>query len=188
MPAPMQLPEGKIMLTYDDYVAIPNDHNRYEILDGELSVTPAPMPKHQTASLNLGITIGGFVKARGLGRLFAAPIDLILESTAVLQPDLVFISNARLQIITQRAIEGAPDLVIEILSPSTGRNDRGTKAQIYARHEIPFYWIVDPDRESIEIYRLHDGSYLLEATLEGALPMAAAPFDGLLIVARELFV
>lgn len=188
MSAPMQMPEGKIILTYDDYVALPTDRNRYEILDGELSVTPAPIPKHQTASLNLGITIGGFVKQRDLGKLFTAPIDLILESTAVLQPDLVFISKERLQIITQRAIEGAPDLVIEILSPSTGRNDRGSKAQIYARHQIPFYWIVDPERESIEIYRLYDGSYKLETTLAGNSPMAAPPFSGLQMVACELFV
>ena len=130
MSIPMRIPEGKIVLTYEDYVLLPNDHNRYEILEGELAVTPAPSTKHQTASGNLFILLAQHIKAHDLGKLFHAPIDLILASTSVLQPDLVFVSKDRQRIITEKAIEGVPDLVIEILSPSTSRTDRVTKAQI----------------------------------------------------------
>ena len=130
MSTPMRIPEGKIVLTYEDYALLPNDRNRHEILEGELTVTPAPSTKHQTASGNLFLLLADYIKQRDLGKLFHAPIDLILESTSILQPDLLFISKARQKIITERAVEGAPDLVIEILSPATSRIDRITKAQI----------------------------------------------------------
>jgi Uma2 family endonuclease len=184
----MHIPEGKIVLTYEDYVLLPNDCNRYEILEGELTVTPAPSTKHQTASVNLLVLLSHYVKERDLGKLFHAPIDLILESTSVLQPDLLFVSKARQHIITERAIEGAPDLVVEILSPTTSRTDRVTKAQIYARHAVPAYWIVDPDQEAIEIYLLEADGYRLAATLQGETPMFAPPFTDLKISARDVFV
>ena len=187
MSTPMQIPKGKIVLTYDDYFALPNDGKRYEILEGELTVTPAPSTKHQTASGNLFVLLSQYIKERDLGKLFHAPIDLILSSTSVLQPDLLFVSKARQSIITERAIEGAPDLVVEILSPTTSRTDRVTKAQIYARHSVPVYWIVDPEREAIEIYLLEADGYRLAATLLGKTPMAAPPFTELEIAARDVF-
>lgn len=183
----MHIPEGKIILTYEDYVLLPTDRNRYEILEGELTVTPAPSTKHQTASGNLFVLLAHYIKERGLGKLFHAPIDLILESTSVLQPDLLFVTKARQHIITERAIEGVPDLVIEILSPGTSRTDRVTKAQIYARYGVPHYWIVDPEQEVIEIYLLEIDGYRLAATLQGETPMIARPFTELEIVAREVF-
>jgi len=183
----MRIPEGKIILTYEDYVLLPNDRNRYEILEGELNVTPAPSTKHQTASGNLFVLLAHYIKERDLGKLFYAPIDLILESTSVLQPDLLFVSKARQHIITERAIEGAPDLVIEILSPTTSRTDRVTKAQIYARHSIPAYWIVDPEQEAIEIYLLEADGYRLAVTLRGETPTIAPPFTELKIAARDVF-
>jgi Uma2 family endonuclease len=183
----MHIPEGKIILTYEDYVLLPTDRNRYEILEGELTVTPAPSTKHQTASGNLFVLLAHYIKERDLGKLFHAPIDLILESTSVLQPDLLFVTKARQHIITERAIEGVPDLVIEILSPGTSRTDRVTKAQIYARYGVPHYWIVDPEQEVIEIYLLELDGYRLAATLQGETPMIARPFTELEIVAREVF-
>ena len=187
MSTPMRIPEGKIVLTYEDYVLLPNDRNRYEILEGELTATPAPSIKHQIASGNLFVLLAHYIKQRDLGKLFHAPIDLILESTSVLQPDLLFVSKARQRIITEKAIEGAPDLVIEILSPGTSRTDRVTKAQIYARHSVPAYWIVDPDQEAIETYLLESDGYRLVATLQGKTPMAAPPFTELEIAARDVF-
>jgi Uma2 family endonuclease len=132
MSTPMHIPKGKIVLTYEDYVLLPNDRNRYEILEGELTVTPAPSTKHQTASGNLFVLLAHYIKERDLGKLFHAPIDLILESTSVLQPDLLFVSKARQHIITDRAVEGAPDLVIEILSPTTSRTDRNQSPNLCA--------------------------------------------------------
>src|ERR1043166_897597 len=188
MSTPMHIPEGRIVLTYEDYVVLPNDGRRYEILEGELSVTPAPSTKHQTASGNLFVILAQYIKERNLGKLFHAPIDLILESSSILQPDLLFVSSAHQRIITERAIEGVPDLVVEILSPTTTRTDRVTKAQIYARHSGPAYWIVDPERQNIEIYLLEGAVYRLAATLEGKTPMPAPPFEELKIAAADLFV
>lgn len=187
MSTPMHIPKGKIVLTYEDYVLLPNDRNRYEILEGELSVTPAPGTKHQTASVNLVVFLSQYITERKLGRLFHAPIDLILEASSVLQPDLLFVAKARQDIITDRAVEGPPDFVIEILSPTTGRSDRITKAQIYAHHKVPAYWIVDPDQEAIEIYLLEADGYRPAATLAGQAPMFAPPFADLEIAARDVF-
>lgn len=187
MSTPMRIPEGKIILTYEDYVLLPNDRNRYEILEGELNVTPAPSTKHQTASVNLLVLLSHYVKQRDLGKLFHAPVDLILESTSVLQPDLLFVSKARQSIITEKAVEGPPDLVVEILSPGTSRTDRVTKAQIYSRHRVPAYWIVDPEQEAIEIYLLEAEGYRLAATLQGATPTIAPPFTDLQIAAKDVF-
>jgi len=184
----MHIPNGKIVLTYEDYVLLPNDGKRYEVLEGELTVTPAPSTKHQTASGNLFVLLSQHIKERDLGKLFHAPIDLILESTSVLQPDLLFVSKARQSIITERAIEGTPDLVVEILSPTTSRIDRVTKAQIYARHSVPVYWIVDPEWETIEIDLLEANGYRLAATLLGTTAMAALPFTELEIAARDVFI
>ena len=188
MPIPMRIPEGKIILTYEDYAALPNDGKRYEILEGELAVTPAPSTKHQIASANLFKILSRYIDNINLGTLLYAPVDLILESTSVLQPDLLFVAKARQNIITDRAIEGAPDLVIEILSPNTSRNDRVTKAQIYSRHKVPAYWIVDPELETVEIYLLNVDSYRLTATLQGETPLPVPPFADLKFAARDLFI
>lgn len=185
---PMHIPEGKIVLTYEDYVQLPNDGKRYEILEGELAVTPAPSTKHQVASANLFKCVSRYIDDNNLGRLLYAPIDLILEPTSVLQPDLVFISNSRQNIVTARAIEGVPDLVIEILSPTTSRTDRVTKAQLYARHKVPGYWIIDPDQEALEIYLLDVEGYRLAATLHGDKPASAPPFRDLKLAARDIFI
>jgi Uma2 family endonuclease len=187
MSTPMHIPKGKIVLTYEDYVLLPNDRNRYEILEGELSVTPAPSTKHQSASANLFKLLSRHIDDRNLGKLFYAPIDLILDPSTILQPDLLFVFSAHQHIITERAIEGVPDLVVEILSPTTSRTDRVTKAQIYARHSVPVYWIVDPDEESIEIYLVEGDVFRLAATLQGATSTVVPPFKELEIAARDVF-
>lgn len=187
MAKPMRIPEGKIVLTYEDYVEIPNDGKRYELLEGELAVTPAPNPEHQAASVNLIVTLSQHIRSNDLGLLYHAPIDLILDATSVLQPDLLFIAKSRQSIITSKGIEGAPDLVIEILSPSTQRNDRITKAQIYARHKITWYWIADPEQRVLEIHRLEADGYRLVTTLHGDSPLAAPPFNDLKFCAKDIF-
>jgi Uma2 family endonuclease len=187
MSTPMRIPEGKIVLTYEDYVLLPNDGKRYEILEGELAVTPAPGTKHQSASANLFKLLSKHVDEGALGKLFYAPVDLILNSSTILQPDLLFVLSAQHHIITEKAIEGVPDLVVEILSPTTSRTDRVTKAQIYARHGVPAYWIVDPEVENIEIYLLERDVFRLTATLQGSTPTPAPPFKGLEITARNVF-
>ena len=178
---PQSIPPGKILLTYDDYCLLPNDRNRYEILDGELSVTPAPATKHQTALGNLYRFLANYVVANQLGKLFIAPTDLILAPTTVVQPDLIFIGNDRRSIVTERAIEGPPTLVIEILSPTTHRIDRVTKAQLYAKHNVPNYWLIDPDQRTLEAYELVLDHYDLAASARDADVFAPSLFPGLSI-------
>lgn len=173
--APDRIPPGRIRLTYDDYVGLPNDGKRYEILDGELFVTPAPTSRHQLVSINLEFVLLRHVREHRLGQIIDAPIDLILEPCTVAQPDILFIRAERGAIISERGIEGPPDLVVEILSPSSVRQDRTTKAALYARFGVPHYWILDPDARTFELYELEGDSYRLitkesdEATIRPAL-------------------
>ncbi len=169
----------RVIVTYTDYAAISNDGRRYEVHEGELSVTPAPGSKHQEISLNLAVALYQYVRARGLGKVLEAPIDCILSETTIVQPDIAYVEARRLDIISPRGIEGPPALVVEILSPSTIQIDRVVKRQLYARHGVPAYWIVDPEQQSVEAYTLSEGAYELVARLEGAQPAALPPFADL---------
>ncbi len=181
------IPQGKIVLTYDDYRELPNDRNRYEIHDGELSVTPAPNIKHQRISSRLHFALSKHVLANQLGEVYAAPTDVILAPATVLQPDLIFIGNDHRAIITNRAIEGPPSLVIEILSVTTRRTDRQTKAQLYAKHGVPHYWLFDPDQQSVEAYELAGDQYNLVVKAQNAELFNPTLFSGLTIPLADLW-
>jgi len=177
---------ARTVLTYADYAAIPEDGRRYELRDGELSLMPAPGTRHQAILRDLLGILNEHVKRGGLGVIFPAPVDCILADTTVLQPDLVFVDAARRARVTERGIEGAPTLVVEILSPSTAGTDRTVKAGLYARHGVPWYWIVDPETRTIEALALRGGAYepasRLEAGARGGLP----PFEELILDAGAL--
>ena len=130
--------------TYADYLIAPDDA-RYELLDGELIMSPSPNRLHQSASLNLSVDLGFLARRTAIGYIFAAPFDVVLSDTDVVQPDIMFVSNARAHIITDDNIRGAPDLVVEILSPSTAERDRTFKRDLYARHGVKEYWMVDTE-------------------------------------------
>ena len=184
---PQSIPHGKIILTYDDYRLLPDDRNRYEILDGELSVTPAPGTKHQRISGRLYLILANHILTDQLGDIYAAPTDLILAPTTVAQPDLIFIGNDRRHIVTERAIEGPPTLLIEILSPTTSRTDRLTKAQLYAKHQVPHYWLVDPDQRTLEAYELVKDHYDLVASVKDAEVFSPSLFPSLSIRLADLW-
>jgi len=181
------IPPGRIVLTYEDYCRLPDDRNRYEVLDGELSVTPAPRISHQRVSNRLHRFLDNHVVANQLGEILTAPTDLILAPTTVVQPDLIFISNDRRHIVTERAIEGPPNLVIEILSPTTGNIDRVTKAQLYARYEVPHYWLIDPDQQALEAYELTRDHYNLVASARNAEVFTSSLFPGFSIRLADLW-
>lgn len=172
---------AQIVLTYKDYEALPDDGRRYEIHDGELAVTTAPTPEHQRRSRSLFTTLNAHVVSRRIGEVFYAPIDVILSDTAIVQPDIVYVASDRLGTVSSRGIEGAPTLVIEILSPSTARTDRHVKLQLYARHGVPNYWIFDPDGRSVEAHTLAEGTYVLAARAAGDATFTAPPFADLAI-------
>ena len=139
-----------IKFTYEDYRNAPAD-KRYELLDGDLVVTPAPKEVHQRVLMNLSYLLFQSVKLSGAGHVYAAPFDVVLSNTDVVQPDLLYISNERAHIITDENVQGAPDLVVEILSPSTAERDQTFKRSLYAKHGVKEYWLVDTDAKTVTV-------------------------------------
>ena len=145
----------KTRLDYDDYCAIPPDGKRYELLDGEVYVTPAPSPLHQRLVLRLARMLQEQLSPPI--EVFVSPIDVILSPHDVVQPDLVVVDNPSQ--VSNRGIEGGPLLVIEVLSPTSTAYDRTTKSHRYATLGIPHYWIVDPGSRRVECYRREGAMY-----------------------------
>ena len=155
-------PQGR--WTYEDYLRLPDDGRRYEVLRGVLYVTAAPNPLHQFALRNIVRLLVLFLERTPLGEFFLSPTDLILPKglTAPVQPDLFFVRGEEWRgTITNRYMEGAPDLILEILSPSTRRLDRGAKLEVYAQAGVLEYWLADPLARTIEVFVLRDGTYEL---------------------------
>jgi Uma2 family endonuclease len=140
-------------LTYEDYVHFPDDGKRHEILDGEHWVTPAPSIRHQWVLTRLTARLETFAEDRQLGRVLVAPTDVLLSEHDIVQPDLLFVANERLGAFTEQNLQGAPDLAIEVLSPSTRIQDEQVKLERYERTGVREYWIVDPWRQTIRIFR-----------------------------------
>ena len=148
-----------VVFTYDDYLAIPPDGKRYEIIQGELCMTPAPSTEHQEILLNLVDLLRSFVRAHSLGKVYCAPVDVVFSMTEVVQPDIIFISKDRAHIIAKKNVVAAPDLVVEILSEATEKTDRTAKRALYERFGVKEYWIVDPAKSRIEVFEYRDGKY-----------------------------
>ena len=178
----------RVVLTYEDYVALPNDGRRYEIHDGELSVTPAPTFRHQQILTRLLRTLCAHVEANDLGEVVPAPITVVLADTSIVEPDIVYIAKDRMGIVSARGtIDGAPTLAVEIVSPSTARRDRQTKRQLFERYGVPYFWIVDPDARALDVYREVGEAYASAERFSGAELVALPPFPGLTIDARALW-
>lgn len=175
----------KQKLDYDDYAGIPPDRNRYEIIEGELYVTPSPSPFHQRVSRRLQRKLEDHFGERGLGEVFNAPIDLILTRHDVVQPDLVVVADPAQ--VSQRGIEGASLLVVEILSSSTRSQDRTVKARRYAALGVPHYWIADPEGRRLECYRLEAGAYALVLEGEGDVTVSHPDWPGLTLDLADLW-
>ena len=139
-------------ITYDQYCLLPEDGKQHELIDGELFVTPAPTPRHQRILGKLYSQLSAYVEANSLGEVFVAPVDIVLDKHTVVQPDVLFISQDRLGIVGEQAIEKAPDLVVEILSPSTFYKDLRRKMAAYSQFGVQEYWIVDTEKQTIELY------------------------------------
>jgi Uma2 family endonuclease len=148
--------------TYADYARLPMPSEaggaRYEVIDHELYVTPSPGMRHQRIVTDLVTTLNGFVRAHGLGQVFVSPFDVLFAEGDYLEPDILFVQNSRAAIVTDRGIEGAPDLVVEVLSPSTAVRDRGVKLERYRRYGVPEYWVIDLDERTIEVWKLGEGA------------------------------
>jgi Uma2 family endonuclease len=160
-------PSG-VKLTYDDYVSLPDDGRRHELIDGEHVVAPSPNRAHQSIVWNLTVMIGAYLEQHPIGRAFAAPLDVVFSEFDVVEPDLLFISGAReAEVLTSQHVRGAPDLVVEVSSTATRRRDETVKRRLYERFAVAEYWIVDPDIEAIKVFRRSGDTYTrAELTLE----------------------
>jgi Uma2 family endonuclease len=173
-------------LTYDDLRQIPPDRNRYELIEGELFVSPAPNTEHQLKVGNLFAQLWYFVREHDLGRVFVTPCDAVLDASTVLQPDILFVSNARQSIVKAVCIEGAPDLVVEVVSDSSRTIDRFVKRDRYAEFGVPEYWLLDPFEPRIEVLRLEDGRYRLVGSFGPKDTLESPSFPGLRIPVSSL--
>ena len=150
---------GTVRFFADDIWDTPDDGNRYEVINGALYVTPPPNYGHQNAVGELYGRLWQHIRARNLGKIVTSPVGVVLDEGSGVQPDIVFVSTERLHIISERGIEGAPDLVVEVLSPSTRHRDRGVKLRRYAAAKVPHYWMLDPRSRSLEARQLGPDGY-----------------------------
>ncbi len=171
--------------TYEEYYRL-DDDQRYEIIDGKLLMAPAPDTWHQDWSRELTLLIAPHVKRQKLGKVLVAPVDVVLDAENTVQPDLVFIATANLGIIQQRAIFGTPDLLIELISPSSVRRDRYDKKELYARFGVKEYWIGDPANKSLEILTLKDHLYELHCSAEIKGKLTSLVLEGLAFDVTEI--
>jgi Uma2 family endonuclease len=174
--------------TYDDYAALPEDGQRYEIVNGVLVMAPAPSPEHQAIVVRLAHYLFAHVELAQLGRVFTSPIDVELGPKHLYQPDIVVVLKAHEGIIHEKKIVGVPDLMIEVTSPSTAAFDRLTKYEIYARAGIAEYWIVKPTARSIDVMVLDAGEYRLFGTFTGKSLLPSQVIPNLPVQVEQFFV
>jgi Uma2 family endonuclease len=182
------LPTKRKPFTYEDYLRLPDGPYREEVLAGELIVSPSPSTVHQRVCFKLGLLLGAHVEQRGLGTMMAAPTDVILSTNTIVVPDLVFVTTAHEDLIRPAGIFGAPDLIIEIISPSAPERDTEVKRRIYAEHGVEHYWIVDPEQRRIWLFRLEKpGEYACVGEYAGEETFAAEPFPNLEIPLEQVW-
>ena len=177
---------ARIKFTYEDYRSTPED-KRYQLLDGELIMTAAPRRAHQKADMEITLVLGDYVKENDLGEVYSAPFDVVFSDTDVVQPDLLFVSKERLYIINEDNVRGAPDLVIEILSPSTASLDRNFKRALYARHGVKEFWLVDTDARSITVMFLHERGYEVVGIYGEGQTLTSPTLEGFTLEIDEIF-
>lgn len=185
--AAQKLPSENLKFTYEDYLVIPDDGKRYEIIEGELFMTPAPILKHQDILREFSNRIDSFVKKNNLGIVFFAPCDVIFSKTNIVQPDILFISKKNRAILAEKNIQGAPDLLVEIISPSTEERDVVFKKKLYSKFGVKEYWIVYPNEDKVEVFSLQNNGYQLHGNYEKKEVLISPLLKGLEINLSEIF-
>src|SRR5262245_5741923 len=172
----MSILEGKkLKLTYSDYVGFPEDGKRHEIIDGDHYVTPSAETYHQSVSGRAYVQLFHQVEETDKGWVLSAPMDVLLSLVDIVQPDIVVVLKGGRARVTKKNIEGPPDLLVEILSPSTSERDQGLKKSLYERAGVPEYWVIDPKARRLEQYVLEDGRYTLLGTHERTFECRTIP-------------
>lgn len=181
------LAPAKTFKTVDDYVALP-EGAPYQLVDGELIISPAPSFFHQRVIWRLGPAFVRFVEETNAGVVVGSPVDVFLSEHDAYQPDILFVAKDRQGIIEENGVHGAPDLVVEVLSPSTGYYDLTHKKRVYAEHGVKEYWIVDPIEKTVEVFENVEGTYIsfAQARNEGTVPSCL--LEGFEVTLADLFV
>ena len=174
--------------TYEEYYRL-DDDRRYELADGQLipMIPPSPGASHQRESLTITFILREFVRAKKLGEVFIAPLDVIFDTTNTAQPDVMFIAKANAGIVQERGIFGAPDLVVEIVSPGSIRRDRYEKQAHYARFGVKEYWILDHKNRALEVLTLDGALYRVHSSAEETGEVASKVLRGLKVKLSDLF-
>ena len=188
---PMHSTPEDTRLTYDDFLLFPDDGKRHEIIDGVHFVTPSPTVRHQVLIGRLYYVIESHLRAHpALGRVFVAPLDVVFTKWDVVEPDLLFVAGDQSGIISEKNVQGAPALIIEVLSPGTRKTDEQIKRRLFERGGVREYWLVDPGGDLVKVFRRHaDESFPLDAELSrDAHDVLTTPLlPGLVISLDELF-
>jgi Uma2 family endonuclease len=186
----MKANPARVKLTYDDFLLFPDDGKRHELIDGEHYVTPSPNIRHQTILGNLYFLIRTWLEQHPVGRAFMAPLDVVFTQFDVVEPDLLFVSRIRAtDILTAKHVTGAPDIVVEIGSPSTRKRDETIKRRLYERSGVSEYWVVDPDLDVVRVYRNRDGRFdrPVELRADAGDVLASPHLDGLEMPVGRIF-
>jgi Uma2 family endonuclease len=174
-------------ITRAEYEEMPPGPPFFQLIEGQLLMSPSPFTKHQRLAFRLANLLSQFVETRDLGEVFIAPLDVFLNDINVYQPDIVFVAAANLNKVTEKGIEGAPDLCVEVLSQSTQRFDRTTKKKIFAQAGLKHYWLVDPEAKSISLFNFTQNVEEAAEVLVSSQKLRPAIFDGLEIDLARLF-
>ena len=174
-------------LTYEEFRTLPGDGKRYELIHGYVHFLPTPSTRHQMILGNLAASLGNYVDDARLGMVLFAPLDVRLDADTALQPDLMFISQPRAEIIQENFIAGAPDLAVEILLSNTAAHDRATKLPLYGEAGIPEVWLIDSQAKTVDVLKLEGKKYLLDAILAGDQILSSDLFPGWQLPLRDLF-
>ncbi len=178
--------EKKNLYTLEDYLRLP-EGAPYQLIKGVLVMSPSPSPVHQEILKSIGVRLVTWVEPRGLGKVYFAPIDVYFTNQDVYQPDIIFISKDRLEIIGDKRIDGPGDLIIEILSPATAYYDLRIKKDVYEKSGVKEYWIVDPLEKIIEVHVNEDGRFRLHQSVRVAGEVVSVLVEGFKIDLKEIF-
>ncbi len=184
--ATVSFEKTKKQYTYEDYERLP-EGAPYQLIGGELIMVPSPVPYHQIISRRIGFELWKYIEEKKLGEVLYAPIDVYLSETETYQPDIIFISNERMNIIGEKKIESAPDLVVEILSESTAYYDLRHKKRIYESSGVKEYWIVDPMEKSIEVYENINGEFKLYSETQKTGRVGSILLEGFGVELEKVF-
>ncbi len=182
----MAVPRRKLV-TYAEYAAAPDDGRRYELLEGRLDVVPSPGQEHQRVAFRLARLLADHVEKNNLGEVYIAPFDVLLGDHDAPQPDVLFVSRANAGRASSRGVEGPPDLAVEVLSPSSRSRDWVRKQRVYAKNEVPEYWVVDPSLGTVDVLVLEASDYEPREAASGDTPIPSRLFPELPFLPRDIF-